>query len=497
NIVIVNENGLVGKNKQNRKAIDTITTRAHLLRGRVSVNMQYYKLKRRRKTLEKDLQEQIKKAHQTTASTAIENEEHISKILTELIECNLEIGLDHEAKYYIDILKKMNRKPSASKLKEYELRKDLIVNLRKIIESEVSLLLELEDDVKYFVIQKPQSLTDYNGEIEKWKDIYRKSNSRSILFILNRQVNENQWESYFSIPDKRKEILCLKVNENSKLHQFLQHVNDTSVINSFNSELLDLLKDENVFSNSDSTNEQFDLKSKRTKIIYFSQLLDTAYQFVGHCPLAQRYHRAVLYFSNEKDKFLEKLFTFFKIQNNFVASSQTQSNKNEEDLFLLRLFPSHSGTSVKKLNDRISENEFFVEILPYIDEMKDVQLSLNCVYDIDWLFCENEKEQKNILKTWHEKYNKFKEENPYQKKYLLLLVECDFYFFLDFDKNHLPEINQNAIVLSKIAESSNYNAYFLKDSLWVKYRATKNLKSVIVKDIHLENLLTVSSIVSV
>ncbi|CAF1521971.1 unnamed protein product, partial [Rotaria sordida] len=139
-------------------------------------------------------------------------------------------------------------------------------------------------------------------------------------------MNENQWESYFWIPDKR-EFLSLKINENSSLHQFLQHVNDTSVINSFNSELLDMLTDENVFSN---INQNSDIKA--------------------------------MLFINEK----------FNLKN--------------------------------------------------------------------------------------------------------------------FDRNHPPQINRNAIVLSKIAQSSDYNAYFVKDNCWMKYHETKNLKSIIVEDIYLENI---------
>ena len=68
------------------------------------------------------------------------------------------------------------------------------------------------------------------------------------------------------------------------------------------------------------------------------------------------------------------------------------------------------------------------------------------------------------------------------------MIECDFYFILNFNQNNIPKIFGNAIVLTKIQDSNDYNVYFIKDSLWLKGSRIGNLKSIVVKNINLENV---------
>ncbi|CAF3469006.1 unnamed protein product, partial [Rotaria sp. Silwood2] len=57
----------------------------------------------------------------------------IVNVISEIIECNLEIGSINQAKYYIDILRNITGQEAQYKLYEYELRKDLILQLRQIM----------------------------------------------------------------------------------------------------------------------------------------------------------------------------------------------------------------------------------------------------------------------------------------------------------------------------------------------------------------------------
>ena len=81
----------------------------------------------------------------------------IFNLLSEIIECNLEIGFVDQAEYYIDILRNITGEDFEKKLSEYELRKELIVQLRQILEFETALLSTQEDDIQCFIVKKPEN----------------------------------------------------------------------------------------------------------------------------------------------------------------------------------------------------------------------------------------------------------------------------------------------------------------------------------------------------
>ncbi|CAM4953543.1 unnamed protein product [Rotaria socialis] len=484
-ISVSNPCGLVHNNEENSKRIERITSEAQLQRGRASINVKYYSLKRKRKKLE----ENLKRTTETPSEDS--SQLFVCEILSKLIECNLEIGCLDQVEYYINLFRNASRQDFEDKLNEYQLRKELIVKLRYVMEFEAALSLSQEDDVAYFLVRKSENTSDYNRELEKWQNIYRISDSRSILFISNSQQNENHWESWFWIPDRIREFLKLEISENSLLSKIL---NRNRVATHFFGEFLDVLAEKDVFLNFDSNsklknillkNDQFDLKSKRTKIIHFCDSLRKAYQFIGHYPLEQRYHRAMCYFVEEKSKILKQISSSYKISDNLLNSRQEKESSRlvvkQQNDFPLSLFPISSGTGVKKLNDKISEKDFFVDILPYIDQVNDLKRSLNSVYNIDWRFCCSQNTRETCLQNRHE-------ENPYKKKFLFLLMECDFYVVLEVNKKNPPKINGNAIVLTKIENSSNYSSYFIKNGLWLKDNRIKSLKTIVLKSINLEHV---------
>ena len=137
------------------------------------------------------------------------------------------------------------------KLSEYELRKELIVQLRQILEFETALLSTQEDDIQCFIVKKPENISDYSKELEKWKRNQGLPDNRPILFIYNPEEKENHWESWFWIPEKIKEFFMLNICEKSILSVFLKHIYYKKSTNLFSGELLDMLADKDVFLNID------------------------------------------------------------------------------------------------------------------------------------------------------------------------------------------------------------------------------------------------------
>ncbi|CAF3766463.1 unnamed protein product, partial [Adineta steineri] len=453
NLVFTNKSGLVQKTENNVKDIENITKTAQLKRGRMSINVKYHILIRKRKQLEQDLKKKISYARNLQdedEQEASNLRSDVLKHLTEIIECNLEIGCVDRAKYYIDVLRNIDGENLQNKLNEFNVRKDLIIQLNKILETETALLTAQEDDVQY-IINSPEN--------------------SSVLFLYNPEENENRWESWFWIPQKRKEIFNLNIRENSKLSIFLKHIYYNKTAHVFSGELLDMLTDENILF----INDRFILKSKRTKLIDFCSVLRNVYDSIGHDPLGEHYRRVVEYLLREKDKFLEQ----------FSSSGNTEyhSEKNQQNQFPLSLFSLCAGSAIKKLNDRIHEKEFFSDILPYINQIKDLRRSLNFIYNIDWQFCYNQDDKEKVFQNWYKDNVEFNREHPYERKYLFLLIECDLYFILNFDEKNLPKISGNAIILTKIRDRNDYKAYFMKDSIWIKDSRISGLKNIIVKNI--------------
>ncbi|CAF1537147.1 unnamed protein product, partial [Rotaria sordida] len=189
--------------------------------------------------------------------------------------------------------------------------------------------------------------------------------------------------------NKRNEFFKVEINKNSLLNNILNNVHNKTY-NHIIDDLIEMLTDENNF-NCDSKskeilylNNEFLLKSKRMKIIHYCKLLKKSYEFIGHYPLEQYYHLSICYFEKEKNSLS------YKINSNLII------NEKEINKFPLSLFPISSGNGIKKLNDRINEHEFFLDILPYIDQIKDLKRSFNLVYTIDWKCCLNF-EEKDIV----------------------------------------------------------------------------------------------------
>ncbi|CAF3926815.1 unnamed protein product [Adineta steineri] len=477
NLKFNDKSGLVQRTTINIEHIEKITKSAQLKRSRASIDIKYKTLKRKRKNIEENLKKMVSDLHNiqeedTQESSNMESSSSIIfELLLEIIECNLEIGCIDEVEHYINILKRVGGEYFQNKLNEFNLRKDLIIQLNKILETETALLTAQEDDVQYIIVKKPENISDYKKEMNKWKKNQNSPENSSVLFLYNPEENENRWESWFWIPQKRKEIFNLNIRENSKLSIFLKHIYYNKTAHVFSGELLDMLTDENILF----INDRFILKSKRTKLIDFCSVLRNVYDSIGHDPLGEHYRRVVEYLLREKDKFLEQ----------FSSSGNTEyhSEKNQQNQFPLSLFSLCAGSAIKKLNDRIHEKEFFSDILPYINQIKDLRRSLNFIYNIDWQFCYNQDDKEKVFQNWYKDNVEFNREHPYERKYLFLLIECDLYFILNFDEKNLPKISGNAIILTKIRDRNDYKAYFMKDSIWIKDSRISGLKNIIVKNI--------------
>ncbi|CAF1458206.1 unnamed protein product [Didymodactylos carnosus] len=348
---------------------------------------------------------------------------------------------------------------------------------------ETALLLPQKDDVQYFSIKKPKNESNYNIELEKWRNLHKSSKNRAILFIYNPVENKNLWESWFWMPDLQKQLFKLEISKSSMLFEFLEHTHHHKASNRLRGELLDMLTDENTLLNDDTENILFisNLKSKRTKITHICEKLIEAYHFIGHYPLEQYYRRAVDYFVKEKRKFQNQNSSFDDINNNLSERESSESTEQHDETSV-SFFPVTSCSCVKKLNDRINEQEFFLDVLPYLDQVKDLKRSLNSIYNIHWTLCHDHNRQKTFLEDWYKQINQLKEVRPYQKKYLLLLIECDVYFIFKWNEKNLPQITGNAIVMTNIPNSSDYNAYFLKNSFWVEDHRIKGLKSIRIQN---------------
>ncbi len=75
-----------------------------------------------------------------------------------------------QAVYDIDILRKIVAQHFQEKLNEYQLRNKILVQLWVIMECETALFSSKEDDEQSFRIKMPENASDYNIEIEKWKN---------------------------------------------------------------------------------------------------------------------------------------------------------------------------------------------------------------------------------------------------------------------------------------------------------------------------------------
>ncbi|CAF1411988.1 unnamed protein product [Rotaria magnacalcarata] len=454
----------------------------------------YSELTQKTEKRENDLQNllnQCLKANKRSRSneTSDENVNHLGssmrKVLAEIIQCNLEIGSIDQVEHYIRHLESLpTDENNENKLIEYKLRKEQLVTINIVMKFETYLLNPQDDDVESFVIKKPENISDYQTELNKWKELFTKSNSKSIVLIYNPEENINLWESWFRITKKVGEFFHLRISKESIISQLLKHVYHSKVVTGFITELLDLLAEKNVFINVDDntnhlfTNNQFNLKSKRAKMIYICKLLRKAYRSIGYYPFEQRYDRAVYYFIEERQRFLKKISSAYNIYIDSIDLKNEPIVEDFENKFPLNLFPLTPGSSIKKLNDVVQEENFFLDILPYIDAIKDFQRSCNSLFDIDWKLCWNENDIENIL-------NNMRKEKIYAKKFCFLLIQCNLYVISKLSREH-PPINRNAIVLQKI--ENYFHCYFVKDNQWIKDCKTKELIFRKVENIDLENI---------
>ncbi|CAF4866208.1 unnamed protein product, partial [Rotaria magnacalcarata] len=215
-----------------------------------------------------------------------------------IVECNLEIASAEEIEHYINELEKLAGHDYGDKLQEYKLRKDQ------------------DDDVQSFLIKKSESSSYYETESKKWKQLFRRSDSRSVLFIHNPKENIHRWEAWLWIPNRKEKIFTLEI---------------------FVSELLDLMEEKNVFSAVVSdielkthlfTDNQLNLKSRRSKMNHICESLSEAYRLIGYFPLEQRCRRAISYFREEKQRFLTKISSTYKIN---IRSMINHDNKWMKD----------------------------------------------------------------------------------------------------------------------------------------------------------------------
>ncbi|CAM4841939.1 unnamed protein product, partial [Rotaria magnacalcarata] len=151
-------------------------------------------------------------------------------------------------------------------------------------------------------------------------------------------------------------------------------------------------------------------------------------------------------------------------------------------------FPVPTGASIKALNERVREQYYFLNILPYIDKVNNFQRSCYSLLDVDWKVCYSHNEKEEILKLWREEQLFLKKENTYANNFLFLLIQYDRFITSELNIESLPNQDQNAIVLKPIEVSSNYEAYFIKDNKWMKDSKTNILINRIVENIHLGNV---------
>jgi hypothetical protein len=71
-------------------------------------------------------------------------------------------------------------------------------------------------------------------------------------------------------------------------------------------------------------------------------------------------------------------------------------------------------------------NEFFTDIVPYIDQISGFKRSFNFIYSLHWQFCQSQNNREKFIKNWQKENDQFKKENPYERQFLFLLTECDF-----------------------------------------------------------------------
>jgi hypothetical protein len=93
------------------------------------------------------------------------------------------------------------------------------------------------------------------------------------------------------------------------------------------------------------------------------------YSLTINYPLQERYEQAVSYLLREKKQLQEQnlLLSLRPILVDRLV--QKKKFRNTTIHFSLSLFPIASGSFTKKLNDRITEEEFSTDILPSIDQM--------------------------------------------------------------------------------------------------------------------------------
>ncbi|CAM4847707.1 unnamed protein product [Rotaria magnacalcarata] len=324
-----------------REQVENLTRGLQSKRGRLSINAKYDLLKRKRNQLERHLGNLLSQCATVNTNRNITDTQNVNslrssivEVLANIVECNLENGSAEEIEHYINELEKLAghdygdklqeyklRKLAGhdygDKLQEYKLRKFQVKQLNKIVDFETSLLSPQDDDVQSFLIKKPESTSYY--ETEK---------------------NINRWEVWFWILDGKEKNFTLETFEYSILSQFLNHTYHSKIVTSFVSELLDLMEEKNVFSAVVSdielkthlfTDNQLNLKSRRSKMTHICEALSEAYRLIGYYPLEQRCRRAISYFREEKQRFLMKISSAYKIN---IRSMINHDNESSHEYFI-------------------------------------------------------------------------------------------------------------------------------------------------------------------
>ncbi|CAF1619710.1 unnamed protein product [Rotaria magnacalcarata] len=195
-----------------REQVENLTRGLQSKRGRLSINAKYDLLKRKRNQLERHLGNLLSQCATVNTNRNITDTQNVNslrssivEVLANIVECNLENGSAEEIEHYINELEKLAghdygdklqeyklRKLAGhdygDKLQEYKLRKFQVKQLNKIVDFETSLLSPQDDDVQSFLIKKPESTSYYETESEKWKQSFRRSDSRSVLFIILKKI---------------------------------------------------------------------------------------------------------------------------------------------------------------------------------------------------------------------------------------------------------------------------------------------------------------------
>jgi hypothetical protein len=206
-----------------------------------------------------------------------------------------------------------------------------------------------------------------------------------------------------------------KLTSNAKLSEIFDEWlrREVPINQEWHDEILDVLNHSRIFKAT------LPLSRREQTRVHYQKLSET-YEILKHSPLAKRYRDAKQLYQQKQNNFLAAC-GLENSQPILVSIPKLPAIKAVPSLeshgaFSLTLFPSAPKIGFSHLNDALTEESWFFEVLPYLDKIPGLIGNFNPIYDIEWWYVESAQDIQRILAEHP------KPDISYEKKVVLLYV---------------------------------------------------------------------------